>query len=98
MKGIHGEELKRIQCPCCEQYTQLVGIEDKEPYHCFEICEVCFWQYDAPAHDKLDISIGANKISLNEARENFKQYGVCKPEFKDMVRAPQPIEFPENNQ
>lgn len=32
------------------------------------------------------ILIGANKISLKEAKENYKKYGVCKKDFLEYVR------------
>ncbi|WP_274655617.1 CPCC family cysteine-rich protein [Paenibacillus humicola] len=84
--------MKKIQCPCCGYFT----IESEDEV-IVEICEVCFWQYDAVAHDTPDISKGANYISLNQARENYKKFGVCKIEFQDQVREPLPEEFPENN-
>lgn len=84
----------RIKCPCCGYYTQVVETES-EPL--FEICEVCFWQYDAVAHGKPEISIGANHISLHDAQKNFNKYGVCKSEFKSRVRPPLKEELPENN-
>lgn len=60
--------MNRIKCPCCGYYTQLVERED-EPL--FEICEVCLWQYDAVAHDKPDTMLGANSVTLNQAREQI---------------------------
>lgn len=94
---MHGKKWKKIQCPCCGYFTQAVGVDDKKPYHCFEMCDVCFWQYDEVAHDKPDISTGANHISLNEAIENYKKNKVCKEKFLHLVREPLPEEFPENN-
>ena len=84
----------KIICPCCGCFTQMVEFEG-EPL--FEICDVCFWQYDAVAHDKPEMIIGANHISLNDAKANYKKYGVCKKQFKHHVRQPLPEEFPENN-
>lgn len=49
------------KCPSCGYFT----IEDD-----FEICEVCFWQYDLVAHDKADRVIGPNKVSLYQAQKN----------------------------
>jgi len=91
--------MKRIQCPCCGYYTQLVEETDKYPYHCFEICDVCFWQYEETSHDKPDKpSGGANgMLSLNEARKNYMKYGVYESRFKKHVRLPLPEEMPENN-
>ncbi|MBA9087225.1 hypothetical protein FHR92_003707 [Fontibacillus solani] len=84
--------MKRIQCPCCYNFT--IVSEDEVVV---EICDVCFWQFDVVAHSKPNLSIGANHISLDLARENYKKFGVCKPEFKKMVRAPFEEELPENN-
>ena len=47
---------------------------------------MCFWQYDEVAHKQSDILIGINKISLKEAKENYKKYGVCKKDFLEYVR------------
>lgn len=82
----------RLQCPCCGYFTV-----DSDDEIIVDICEVCFWQYDAVAHDKPDRNIGANHISLNHARENYKQFGVCKIKFKHLVRKPLTEELPINN-
>ena len=86
--------MKKINCPCCGNYT----IESNDKV-IVEICEVCFWQYDLVSHNKPDINIGANGISLNEARNSYKKYGACKKEFanKRMVRKPYHEELPQNN-
>ena len=84
--------MKKLKCPCCGNFTIQSDCEIVT-----EICEVCFWQYDVVAHDKPDISIGANSISLSQAKENYKQFNVCKPEHKNIVRKPVEEEFPENN-
>ena len=83
----------KIKCPCCGYYTHLVESE-YEPL--FEICEVCFWQYDAVAHDKPDSMIGANSVTLNEARENYKLFGVSERRFLGKGRNPFTEEFPRN--
>ena len=62
----------------------------------FEICEVCFWQYDAVAHDRPDEIVGANhNISLNEAKRNYERYGVCKIKkgYRNMTRPPMAEEY-----
>ena len=89
----------KIKCPCCGYYTHLVDNKE-EPLHLFEICEVCFWQYDWVAHKEPDRIIGANHVSLNEARGNYKKYGVCKTKHvgKGYTRPPLPEELPENNE
>jgi hypothetical protein len=84
--------MKRLTCPCCENFT----VESRDEI-IVDICEVCFWQYDVVAHKKPDWNIGANHISLNQAKENYKRIGVCKGEYENMVRKPLLIELPENN-
>lgn len=84
--------MRRLKCPCCEYFT--VESEDEV---IVDICEVCFWQYDVVAHDKPKVNIGANHISLDHVRENFKKYGVCEERFKAMVRMPINEELPMNN-
>ena len=83
--------MKRIQCPCCGYYTH------DEDFYLFEFCDVCKWQYDEVVHKDPDLKGGANKISLNEARENYKKYGVCDLIFLGRGRKPLPEELPENN-
>ena len=66
------------KCPCCGFYT----IENDEEI-ITDICEVCFWKFDMVAQKHPEKSIGPNKISLNEARDNYKKYGACKKEYAD---------------
>ncbi|WP_435165222.1 CPCC family cysteine-rich protein [Paenibacillus glycanilyticus] len=93
---VHAEvvrsNLGNVQCPCCGYFTIC---RDDEVLA--DICEVCYWQYDLIAHEKPHISIGANKLSLNEAIKNYKKHGVCKVIFKHLVREPIAEELPENN-
>lgn len=76
---------KRIKCPCCGYYTI-----DSEDEIIVDICEVCLWQYDEVAHNNPEKSVGANKISLNEAKNNYKKYGVSKTKYigKGINRTP----------
>lgn len=71
------------RCPCCGYLT----IDD-----CCkvitDVCEVCFWQYDEVAQDKPDKVVGANKVSLNTAKKNYKLLGAIEERFKNVVRLP----------
>jgi hypothetical protein len=80
----------KIKCPCCEYFTHVTDEADA-PF--FEICEVCYWQYDIVAHDNPDKVIGSNHISLNDAKTNYKQFHACKKEFSALVREPLPEEL-----
>jgi hypothetical protein len=55
--------MEKIKCPCCEQGI----VEDW-----FDICGICGWEHDNLQYIKPDLSGGANKMSLKEAREAFK--------------------------
>ena len=83
-----------VQCPCCGNYTICY---DPEMEIIVDICEVCFWQYDWVSHAKPTISIGPNKVSLNQAKKNYKKFGACEERHIGNVRLPLPEELPENN-
>lgn len=85
---------KRIQCPCCGCYT----IEDDGMDVICDICPVCFWQYDWVAQKYPNKSIGPNRISLEQARINYKKFGACRDDIKEYVRLPLWEERPENNE
>lgn len=71
------------KCPCCGFLT----VDDSKEI-ITDICDVCFWQYDEVAQKNPDTVIGANKVSLNTARENFKAFGAVEERFINIVRKP----------
>lgn len=87
------DRTKRMQCPCCGYFT-ICTLDEV----IVEICNVCFWQYDLVAQMYPYKAIGPNHgVSLNEARENYKEFGACDLNMKQYVRGPLPEELPENN-
>lgn len=78
-------------CPCCNYLTY-----DKEPGGSFDICPVCNWEDDCLQLHDPDFRGGANVVCLNEARENFKNFGASEERFIKNVRAPQKDELPED--
>ena len=78
---------KKYRCPCCGYLT----LED-EPGH-FDICPVCFWEDDNIQSFEPDYEGGANRISLNQARENYKKFGAKERISLDNVRPPFPEEM-----
>jgi hypothetical protein len=76
-------------CPCCGFLT--LGSEGN-----FEICDVCFWEDDLSQSLDPDSPIGANAVSLREARENFRRTGASEEQFRFNVRHPRPDEKPPN--
>ena len=51
------------KCACC-------GAKDVE---FFDICDICGWQNDGLQNDSPDYSGGANELSLNEYKKQFKK-------------------------
>ncbi len=77
--------MKKIKyiCPCCGYKTL-----EEEPPGTFDTCPVCFWEDDFVQYDNPDYEGGANCVSLNQAKENFKKYEVSELRFKKYVRPP----------
>ena len=73
------------KCPCCENFT-LPG-DDIFPGSFF-ICPVCYWEDDNVQFDDPEFKCGANKESLNEARENYKAFRASSQRFIKLVRPP----------
>ena len=80
---------KGYPCACCGFLT----LSEKPP-GTFEICPVCFWEDDNIQFNNIDFKGGANVESLNEARQNFKKFGVSSLKFLKQVRPPLPEEIP----
>lgn len=53
-----------VLCPICGKYIFEFD---------FDICEVCKWENDPLQNENHDYAGGANKMSVNEAREVYKQ-------------------------
>ena len=75
-------------CPCCGCHT--LDPEDSA----FEICPVCFWEND-PSQIRYPDEPGANKISLNQAKKNYEEFGACEERYIEYVRKPLPEEVGE---
>ncbi|RYZ91176.1 MAG: hypothetical protein EOP04_01435 [Proteobacteria bacterium] len=73
---------QKYHCPCCGYLTL------EEPVRHFDICDVCSWEDDNIQYDSPDYRGGANKVSLNEARRNFLEFGASDKNFLPNVRAP----------
>lgn len=80
---------EKFPCPCCGFKTL-----HEPPPGTFEICPVCFWEDDFAQYENPDMRGGANRESLNEARQNFKRFGAISFEAKQHVRPPLECESP----
>jgi len=71
----------KYKCPCCGHYTF-----DEPTGNTYDICPVCFWEDDGWQQDDPEKAGGANKVSLNQAKKNYRAFGACAPEMKQYVR------------
>jgi hypothetical protein len=85
------ERIKKmaLPCPCCGYLT----MEDDFP-GTYDICPVCFWEDDNVQFDDPCYEGGANGVSLNQAKLNFKKFGAAKERLIEYVRRPLPDEIP----
>lgn len=79
----------RYACPCCGYLTF-----KSPPDGTFEICPVCYWEDDGVQKADPNFAGGANGISLNIAKENFRKHGAVRAEFKQATRPPTTEELP----
>ena len=73
----------KFKCPCCGYKT--LSSEKRGSY---EICPVCYWEDDKVQFADPEFKGGANRVSLSQARANFKSFGACEPELVAKVRKP----------
>lgn len=57
--------LNKHKCPICGRY-------EFPDDNSFDICPVCNWEDDADQEENPDEENGANRMSLNQAREAWK--------------------------
>lgn len=76
-------EEKRYRCLCCACFT--LG---EEPPGTFTVCPVCGWEDDAFQGKHPDFAGGANGVSLNTARRNFRALGASDPRRLQRTRRP----------
>ena len=71
----------KYKCPCCGYYTF-----DVPTGKTFDICPICFWEDDGGEAG------GANSVSLETAKENFRLYAACTPALISKVRYAKPLD------
>lgn len=76
---------EKFPCPCCGFRTI---VDDGTYPGSFYICPVCMWEDDDIQFDDPDFAGGANKMSLNVARKNFKEIGAKDEDSLPYVRDP----------
>ena len=81
--------MQKYVCPCCGYLT----LPEESPGS-LEICDVCCWQDDVVAFYEPDRVIGANPMSLNEAKKYYAAHGVVDEQMRKHARPPRPDEIP----
>ena len=76
-------------CPCCGFLTF-----DEPPPGTYDICPVCYWEDDPVQFEDPSYPGGANRVSLAQARQNFRDLGAKSTEFVGNVRPPLDDERP----
>lgn len=77
-------------CICCGYLSRT-----KPSQGDYDICPICFWEDDPLQNgEDLDYSGGANAVSLNQARINFKEFKAMENRFIKNVREPLSHEIP----
>ncbi len=78
-----------LPCPCCGYLTA-------SEFGSYEICPVCRWEDDGQTDNDADKVYGGpnERLSLTQARENYKRFGASSERRISMVRPPRPEEFP----
>ncbi|MEZ6009898.1 MAG: CPCC family cysteine-rich protein [Planctomycetota bacterium] len=89
MAGFRGCDVPKFPCPCCGYLT----LPEKPPGS-LEICHVCFWQDDGVGFLEPSDAVGANAVSLEDARASFREWGACERRFVECVRPPTDEEAP----
>jgi hypothetical protein len=77
----------KYRCPCCHNRT----LDERGG---FDICPVCFWEDDGQDDEDVYVIRGGpnGRLSLDQARENYRTIGACDERFLAFVRLPTPDE------
>ena len=82
-------EQPRYPCQCCGYLTL------SEPgTGSYEICKVCYWEDDPVQNDDPTFWGGANRVSLHDARRNYRAFKASEARFVRHVRPPLLEELP----
>jgi predicted RNA-binding Zn-ribbon protein involved in translation (DUF1610 family) len=72
----------KFPCPCCGH-----RVHDREPgFH--QICPICGWEDDLSQLRFAQMPGGSNTVSLEEAQQNYRDYGASQRRSVGNTRAP----------
>lgn len=78
-----GYRITKHPCPCCKNLTFFEPARGTD-----YICPVCFWLDDELQFDAPNYEGSANRVSLEEARANYRTFGACSQDMVEHVRKP----------
>ncbi|MFC9329414.1 CPCC family cysteine-rich protein [Kitasatospora sp. NPDC057015] len=85
--GTRGEP--RHGCPCCRRTT----LPSRGRY---DICPVCGWEDTGQGDADADADRGGpNRVTLTQARENFREFGASEERLLGLTRPPKGSELPD---
>ena len=81
--------MSKYSCPCCGYL-----VYEENPSGSYEVCPVCYWEYDDFQNENENYIGGANGLSLKQARINFRNFGAIQEKFRKFTRLPNLLEQP----
>src|SRR5690349_3460035 len=75
-------------CPCCGLPTL-----DERPPGTFLVCPTCGWEDDRIQFERPELALGANRVSLDDAKQNYGELGISDPALRRYQRNAQAIRF-----
>jgi hypothetical protein len=76
--NVSGQMSELLPCPVCDY--QSLPIRGN-----WDVCAVCGWKSDPVQEAVPDEPVGANGVSLNQARQNFVRIGLSSEDARDRV-------------
>jgi hypothetical protein len=80
-----------LRCPCCRCKSLTKRGE-------FEVCPICYWEDDGQDDHDADVIRGGpnRRLSLTQARANYRLFYACEKRHVPNVRAALPDELPDD--
>jgi hypothetical protein len=77
-EDVHGEMKPLLSCPVCDFHSLPIRGN-------WDVCPVCGWTSDPVQEAVPDETVGANNVSLNQARQNFARIGLSSANVRDRL-------------
>lgn len=88
---ISGELTELLPCPVCNYLSLPIRGN-------WDVCAVCGWKSDPVQEAVADEPVGANRASLNQARQNFARTGLSAEDARDRVHPHGKYQYPRGEE